>query len=197
MLNLDVPYKQISKIEGYEDFEDYYIDINSNVYSVKKNRVRKIKHCYFGPKGSKYCSVFLYSKKRNTSAYVHILMVRAFIPASKRKKYIYHKSGDKQDNRLENLVTTDKKRGYCVHRPGRPKKDKKEKELIKEIEREALISDDAINKIKLVHLAAIKKGLHVSESFAFLDEIIEELLDEYCSRKGLKKILHQLKSVES
>jgi hypothetical protein len=129
-------------------------------------------------------------------------MTKAFISKTKRKKYTYHKSGNIQDNRLENLISTDKKRGYPGHRLGRPRKDKKEvvvnhEEVIKEIERESLISDDAINKIKLVHLAAIKKGLHVSESFTFLDEIIEELLDEYCSRKGLKKILYQLKSVES
>jgi hypothetical protein len=199
MIDLNVPYKQLSKIEGYEDFVDYYIDINGDVYSTKRNRIKKIKPCYAGSKNRRYLRVYLYSKKRSIVAYIHVLMVKAFISKTKRKKYTYHKSGNIQDNRLENLISTDKKRGYPGHRLGRPRKDKKEvvvnhEEVIKELEREFLIGDESIEKIKLVHRAAIQKGLNVSDSFSFIEEIIEELLDEYCSRKGLKKIIHQMQN---
>jgi hypothetical protein len=45
--------------------------------------------------------------------------------------------------------------------------------------------------------ASLEIGATVSDSYGFLEEIIEELLDEYCTRKGLRRIIHQMTQEEN
>jgi hypothetical protein len=206
MLDLDIPYKQVSKIEGYEDFIGYYIDINGNVWSTKGKKPRIVKPFYAGKKTKKYNRVYLYNQGKYINVYVHILMAKAFIPKENRKKYVNHITSNSQDNRLDNLITSDSRLGYAGKVTGRPKKDgspravskgKSREEKVKEVEKKFLISDDIFEKVKLVHRASIIKGLPVSDSYGFLEEIIEELLDEYCTRKGLRRIIHQMSQEEN
>lgn len=201
MLNLNIPHKQVSKIEGYEEFIDYYIDINGNVWSTKGKSPRIVKPFYAGKKTKKYSRVYLYNQGKYINVYVHILMAKAFIPKENRKKYVMHLTSNSQDNRLDNLITSDSRLGYAGKVTGRPKKDgsprviskgKSREEKVKEVEKKFLISDGIFEKVKLVHKASIIKGLPVSDSYGFLEEIIEELLDEYCTRKGLRRIIHQM-----
>ena len=186
MLDLNIPYKQISRIEGYEEFVDYYIDINGNVWSTKGKKPKIVKPFYAGKKTKKYNRICLCNDGKCIYAYVHVLMAQAFIPKAIRKKYTCHLSSDTQDNRLENIITLNKKKGWAKEGPGRPKKTQQE------FYRETVVTDEMIEKVKLVHKASIIKGLPVSDSYGFLEEIIEELLDEYCTRKGLRRIIHQM-----
>jgi hypothetical protein len=201
MLNLDIPYKQVSRIEGYEEFVDYYIDINGNVWSTKGKAPKIVKPFYAGKKTKKYNRVYLYNQGKYINVYVHILMAKAFIPKENRKKYVNHLTSNSQDNRLDNLITSDTRLGFVGEVTGRPKKDgspraiskgKSREEKVKEVEKKFLISDEIFEKVKLVYKASIIKGLPVSDSYGFLEEIIEELLDEYCTRKGLRRIIHQM-----
>jgi hypothetical protein len=201
MLDLNIPYKQVSRIEGYEEFVGYYIDINGNVWSTKGKSPRIIRPFYAGKKTKKYNKVCLCNEGKCVYVYVHILMAKAFIPDENRKKYVMHLTSNSQDNRLDNLITSDTRLGFVGKVTGRPKKDgsprvvskgKGREEKVKEVEKKFLISDDIFEKVKLVYKASIIKGLPVSDSYGFLEEIIEELLDEYCTRKGLRRIIHQL-----
>jgi hypothetical protein len=191
MLNLNIPYKQVSRIEGLENFVGYYIDINGNVWSTKGKSPRIIRPFYAGKKTKKYNKVCLCNEGKCIYVYVHILMAKAFIPKAIRKKYTCHLSSDTQDNRLENIITLNKKKGWTKEGPGRPKKTQQE------FYRETVVTDEMIEKVKLVHRASIIKGLPVSDSYGFLEEIIEELLDEYCTRKGLRRIIHQMSQEEN
>lgn len=184
MLEIDVPHKEISKIEGYEDFENYYVDVEGNVYSTKMNKVTRLKPFLSGYRFS-YLKVFLYGKKRKLPIYVHILVARAFIPKSCQKRYIVHKNGIFTDNRLENLISVDKKYPKQYH--NRTKK-------FEELESKIYINEEALKEIKIAYRASLMKGLQVTNEFDFVNKLLFDLLDDYYTSKGLKKIVHQLRS---
>ena len=80
---------------------------------------------------------------------------------------------------------------FKCHNAGRPRK-----EIIKELEKESIISDNVVSELKTLYKAALIKGAHLSSEFDFFNEIISELIDEYANRKGLKKLLYQIRMEE-
>lgn len=189
MLPIDIPYKELSEIEGFEDMEGYYIDIQGNVYSTKQKGIRKMKILYAGKSGIRYSRIYLYKNGKRTAVYIHQLVARAFIPKSNRKRFIIHKSENLRDNSLENLITVNKKTFKKNHKAGRPRK-----EYVEQLEKEVFLSDKVLNELKIVYNATLIKGNYKGTQFDFINEIFGELINEYANRKGLKKIIHQLKS---
>lgn len=171
----NISHKEIRKLRGMENFRDYVIDTMGNVYSLKYKKVRKLKQFWTNPKNNPYMKVFLRDCNGNDRAfYVHILMKLAFMPEEVWDKKITHINGIGSDNRLENLAIAGTKKKYGEVRTYE-------------------LGDDVLKEIELVHKASLEKGLHQKDSFSFINEIITELLDEYCNRKGLKKIMHRLR----
>jgi hypothetical protein len=189
MLPTDIPYKELSEIEGFEDMKGYYVDIKGNVYSARQKKVKKMKILYAGRNGIRYSRVYLYKNGKRIAVYIHQLVVRAFIPKSNRKRFVVHKSGNLGDNSLDNLITVNKKSFKKDHKAGRPKK-----EYVERLEKEVFLSDDVLNELKVAYKASLIKGNYKGSEFDFINEIFGELMNEYANRKGLKRIIHQLKS---
>jgi hypothetical protein len=132
-----------------------------------------------------YLDFFLFMR---TLCFVYILRA-AFIPKSNRKRFVIHKSGNLEDNSLDNLITVNKRSFKKDHRAGRPKK-----KYVEQLEKEVFLSDEVLNELKIAYEASLIKGNYRGSQFDFINEIFGELMNEYTNRKGLKKIIHQLKS---
>jgi hypothetical protein len=189
MLPIDIPYKELSEIEGFEDMKGYYVDIKGNVYSARQKKVKRMKILYAGKNGIRYSRIYLYKNGKRIAVYIHQLVARAFIPKSNRKRFVIHKSGNLEDNSLDNLITVNKRSFKKDHRAGRPKK-----QYVEQLEKEVFLSDEVLNELKIAYEASLIKGNYRGSQFDFINEIFGELMNEYTNRKGLKKIIHQLKS---
>jgi hypothetical protein len=83
------------KINNYENYE---VDINGNIFSNRFNRYLKP---YSNGKG--YQMVRLINNDGAKPFKVHRLLALQFIPNTENKKFVNHKNGIKNDNRIENL----------------------------------------------------------------------------------------------
>ena len=186
MYPIDVPYKEICKLPGLEAFKDYLVDIKGNVYSTKHNRIRILKPTWCHNKENPFHKVKLYDGNGNKKwFFIHHLVAASFMLTEHRGKYLIHKNNNHQDNSLQNLYWTNDKPG------GKKRKSGEKRELrVKEYE----LNDKIRKEIDLVHRAALEKGLHMSESFSFINEVVEDMLEEYCSKRGLKKILYRMRN---
>lgn len=200
MLNIDVPYKQLSKVEGMECFSKYYIDINGNVYSVKNPKnIKILKPCWSRKKKTPFLVVMLSGDNgERKTFYVHHLVAHSFLPPGFRGKFISHKDDDQSNNSLDNIYYTDN-----IYRIGKRGKDKQQRKAgsggkggrpKKPPKKVFTFGDEVMKEIELVHQAALLKGVYNKDKFEFLDDLVRELIDDYCGRKGLKKILYQLKN---
>lgn len=187
--------KEISKIEGLEDFSGYFVDTAGNVYSNKRTKQGLKKMATFNRGfGPNYRKVFLHGKSGAKKAfYVHVLVGKLFIPKSNHRRYFIHRSTNVEDNSLENIITVDKYRLKKDHRMGRPRT---RKELINDLEKESILSDKLVAELKLFYKAAIIKGCYQGKEFDFVEEMVTEMLEMYASQRGLKKILHQIRQEE-
>jgi hypothetical protein len=57
-----------------------------------------------------------------------------------------------------------------------------------------VLSKDLSDFIKLVHLSAIKKNIPVPDTYQFFHGILNESLEEYINRYGLKKTMYLLEN---
>jgi hypothetical protein len=56
------------------------------------------------------------------------------------------------------------------------------------------LNEDLSNYIRLVHDAAIKKNIPVPDTYEFFHAILNESLNEYVNRFGLKKTMYLLEN---
>ena len=84
-----------SSIEGYDD---YIIDTNGNIFSLKLNRYLRQN---ISTKG--YCKVSLNKDKYRREYAVHRLVAMSFIPNPLNKPQVNHIDGNKLNNCLNNL----------------------------------------------------------------------------------------------
>lgn len=174
------PTKEISDIEGMEDYKFYFVTINGEIYSHKYKKLRKLKTHSVG-KDRSYRVVQLSNGRGNTkSFYVHQIVCRAFLPNHTNSWGIRHKDGDVTNNALENLEWLGRKR-----------------EIDGNIESDTdrlVLSKELSDFIKLVHLSAIKKNIPVPDTYEFFHGILNESLEEYINRYGLKKMMYQIEN---
>lgn len=212
-------YRNVSIVPGLELYTNYYVDIKGNVYSKRKGRFKKLKPFYSGKENNRYLKIYLYGKtpkgrSRRKSVFVHVLVARTFVPDQMLSRYIIHKNNNHYDNSLLNLISIDRKFYRKGHRAGRPRKDGSESEhkvhfdpskeihlrktgtsnFIPRLNTTYELDIDTIDDIKMIHTAALEKGLHMKKSFDFVNDIVKEMLDEYATKKGLKKILYKMKN---
>jgi hypothetical protein len=172
--------RKISDIEGMENYKFYFATINGDIYSNKHKRLRKLKIHSVG-KNRSYRVVQLSDGKGNTkSFYVHQIICKAFLPNHTNSWGIRHKDGDVTNNALENLEWLGRK---------------KERDGVIGLDTDRLeLNEDLSDYIKLVHLSAIKKGIPVPDTYEFFHGILNESLNEYINRFGLKKTMYQIEN---
>ena len=56
------------------------------------------------------------------------------------------------------------------------------------------LSKELSDYIKLIHLSAMEKNIPVGDTYEFFHKILNESLEEYVNRFGLKKIMYQLEN---
>lgn len=157
----------LTDIEGLEEFSNYAVDTDGNVWSTKykKPRIRK------PVLNNNYLSVKLLSDyKKMRTFYIHKLIARAFIPTHDVNQRVRHKDGNIENNNVTNLE-------WVV------KNNKKQEE------QNFILNDEILERIKQVHLACTKKGIKVGNSYEFTNMMINNALDEYIIRYGLRKVM--------
>lgn len=161
-------HKELWKVKGFENFTSYIIDVNGNVYSLKRNKPKRLTPYWANNKDNPYWKICLYDKNKNMKTfYIHRLMRAAFIPEEMQGRYVFTGNKNRKDNSVRNLT------------------------------QEYELNEEVRNEIKLIHQACIEKGLNVSDYSGFVNEVMSEMLEEYVNRKGLKKILYRLKNEEN
>ena len=90
-----------NKLIPIPGFEDYSVNKNGEVYSLKFNKIKKLKNKLTG---RKYFFVGLCgSGKKPKHKSIHRLVAQVFLPNYSEKLEVNHINGVKTDNRLENL----------------------------------------------------------------------------------------------
>lgn len=171
---LDNPTREINTIEGMEKYKFYFVTITGDIYSHKYKKIRKLKHNWSNGNNS-YRIVQLSDGKGNKrSFYIHQLVAKAFLPNHTDSWGVRHKDGDVTNNALSNLEWLGRK-------------------TEKGLDTDTLqLSKELSDFIKLVHLSAIKKGVPVPDTYEFFHGILNESLEEYINRYGLKKTMYIL-----
>jgi len=91
---------EAEKWKDIDGYDDYQISTFGRVKSYKGKKERILK-----PGGSIYCIVILCKNNKYKCRSIHSLVAQAFIPNPLNLPQVNHisKSGDKRDNRVENL----------------------------------------------------------------------------------------------
>lgn len=173
--------RKVSDIPGFEQYDQYFVTTKGEVYSTKGKKIRKITPGYLTTKGS-YLIVKLCDgngKKRNF--YVHRLVAQLFLLNTDKAWGVEHINGNIYDNSLSNLRWVGKKL---------PEDKKREGHL----ESRVYIGKELNDHIKLVYQASLRKGLNVPAEVEFFQSMINEALEEYINRYGLRKIMYTLQN---
>ena len=165
--------KPICEIPGYEEYPDYLIDIEGNVYSQKNNKFKRMKPGWTKRRDWLLRVILTNKQGKQRGIYIHRLVACAFIPTNDFNLSVTHINGNVQDNRVENLEW-----------------DNPERRLKKKLKYEGFIMNEELsNKINKIHLACLQKGLPVKSKNEFIETIFNKALEDYCNQYGLKRLL--------
>lgn len=162
METIEIRWKRISSIPGYEVFKDYAVDIEGNVYSFKGKKVRKLKPLW-AKKRNTYFTVTLYNKKKRRKEYVHRLVASAFI---------------RTDDITQSVLFKDKNGNYTVENLEWKYNTNEDEDVFKE-------------KCKKIYSLSISKGLSLPNFEDFYTNLLSEAIENHINKYGLKKLLHQ------
>jgi hypothetical protein len=171
---VNVTRKELSKIPGMEDYKFYYVSMDGHIYSHKYKNLRKLK-TYPVSSTIPYLTVKLTNGKGKIKPfYVGRLVALAFLPNHTNAWGIRYKDGNVTNNAIENLEWLGKKTEYGLNT-----------DTIQ-------LSKELSDYIKLIHLSAIQKGIPVPDTYEFFHNILNQSLEEYINRYGLKKTMYIL-----
>jgi hypothetical protein len=162
-----VTSKELSQLPGMDEYTGYYIDIRGYLYSTKYNKCNRIK-TYKTKRGKRtyLLAQLTNGKGRRSSFYLHRLVALAFLPNPDDSWGIEHIDGNIENNAVENLRWIRKKREGLT-------------------KNQLNLSEEMSDYIKLVHYAAVVKGI---------PGMLNESLEEFINRYGLRKTMYQLQN---
>jgi len=168
--------KELSKIEGMEDYKFYYVDMEGNIYSHKYKNLKKLR-THPVSNSIPYLTVKLCNGKgKIKSFYVGRLVALAFLPNHTDSWGVRYKNGNVTDNSLSNIEWVGRKTEKGL--------DTDHIQLSKELS----------DYIKLIHLSSVHKGIPVPPELEFFHNILNESLEEYINRYGLRKTMYMLEN---
>ena len=169
------PRKKLIELPGLETYEKYEVDTDGNIWS-HKGRFPRVLKTGWAKRKDLYRTVTLKNTEgKQRSFYVHRLVAEAFLPNPTDSWGIYHKDGNLRNNSLDNLEWIGKRLSN------------------NELDTDSLVlSQEMSDYIKLVHRACIEKGIPVPTDYEFFHGMLNESLEEYISRYGLKKMMYSL-----
>lgn len=168
--------KRLSNVKGLENFVDYGVDTEGNVYSFKYNKIKILKPGWAKRRGG-YLFVRLTDNRGNKkNLFVHRLVAMAFIPCDDFTLEVNHINRNQQDNRIDNLEWMESK------------KNKNYNSTLKGFS----LDDFILMKIKEVHIASIRKGLPIPDGHTFLNTILEGALEQHINQYGLRKLMNNV-----
>lgn len=170
--------RRVSEISGFEDYFEYFVTTDGEVYSMKGKSKRKIKETYLTREGS-YKIVKLSNRGKVRNFYVHRLVAQLYILNPDDCWGVEHINGNLNDNHVSNLRWIGRKI------------DKNSNELNTD---RIYLGREISDYIKLVHKASLMKGINVPAEVDFFQGMINEALEEYINRYGLRKIMYSLQS---
>ena len=169
--------KKVKDIQGYEDFNGYEIDSKGYVVSTKGKKKRILKTYWTH---NNYKATHLYdSNTKRRRFYIHRLVAEAFLPNPTDSWGVKHKNKNPDDNDIDNLEWISRR---IKHEDGSISKNTDN----------LILSPDISDYIRLVHRACLEKNVPVPNEYDFYHSMIENSLNEYINRYGLKKIMYQL-----
>ena len=174
---MDIPkIKGLNEILGLEEYNDYGVDADGNVYSWKTKKIKRLSPGWAKKRGGYLFVRLTGNNGRLKNLFVHRLVAMAFIPCDNFSLEVNHLNRNQQDNRIENLEWIESKR------------NKKYNKDIKGF----TLNDHLLMKTKEVHVASIRKGLPVPDGHSFMNSIFEGALEQYISQYGLRKVMNRL-----
>ena len=159
--------KRLSEIDDLEDFTEYGIDVEGNLWSFKYKTPKLRKPVWVG--GYLSCRVRDDYGKAKT-LYIHKLVALAFIPCDDLSRRVKHKNEDRSDNRLENIEWV-------------ANKEDKEESL------NYILKQSLVERMMQVHIAAQRKGLKTGNTYEFIQSMVEDAVEDYIRRYGLRKLM--------
>lgn len=184
--------KLICDIKGMSVYKDYYITPNGDIFSSKYSTDRRLSYNDVGD----YKTVRLSNGKGiNKTFYVHKLVALAFLPNPSNATQIRHKNKNKHDNNIRNLEWVIKKKIIRKYDSDK-RKEYYEKNKNTIIDPSCLIVNKELSdKIRLIHYAALHKGIPTpTEDYDFFYKVLDESLNEYINRYGLRRIMFQMEN---
>jgi hypothetical protein len=171
-----VTSKELSQLPGMDEYTGYYIDIRGHLYSTKYNKCNRIK-TYKTKRGKRtyLLAQLTNGKGRRSSFYLHRLVALAFLPNPDNSWGIEHIDGNIENNSIENLRWIRKKREGLT-------------------KNQLNLSEEMSDYIKLVHYSAVLKGIPVPTDYEFFHGMLNESLEEFINRYGLRKTMYQLQN---
>lgn len=175
--------KPIWELPEMENYPDYYIDNLGNVWSTKGKKPKILNTSWMKEPGRYRAVCLVNTNKKHRTFLVHRLVGLAFMPHDNHKNLrLTHRNGIEYDNRAENLK-------WCVS--GNEKMARKQKlgKRVNPLAYEFPLTKETFDRIESVVLAANIKGLPAATGKKFLNDIINNSIDEFVRQYGLHKIM--------
>ncbi len=154
------------KIEGFDDFTDYYVDVKGDVWSTKQKNLRKLSPAANKKEG--YLFVYLTDKHGvKKKHYVHRLVARAFIPNPENFAEVNHLNRNAYDNCVVNLEWCDRRGNmeHCTNTQG------------------AKIDEIVFMKARKLHASLLRKGHIDCDLHSFVNALLEGEIDRLIAQK--------------
>ena len=170
-------HRRLSEIDDYEDFDQYAIDVEGKLWSLKYNKVKERKTTWSGRDNCAYLTCKIRDRNgKGRTVYIHKLVALAFIPNHDPSQRVLHRDGDRANNSMENL--------YWGIGETNIKERKKQLDFV--------LQEDIVNRILRVHMAAQRKGLPVGDSYSFTTQMVENAIEAYIMQYGICQINRDL-----
>jgi hypothetical protein len=152
----------------------------SEIYSIKYKKPRRLKEQWSNGNQSYKVVQLSDGKGKHRSFYIHRIVAEAWLPNPTDSWGIEHIDKNVENNALSNLRWIGRR---------------KERDGVIGLDTDRLeLNEDLSNYIRLVHDAAIKKNIPVPDTYEFFHAILNESLNEYVNRFGLKKTMYLLEN---